>query len=110
MNNLNIIDSFFTLLSLLIELTIIGFCIYYVVKSKSIDGILLLISSIMSILLRPANALFINYMTLGNITNIEKAEFFGKIIQIYGLVSYSLFAIGLILMILKLVKNKQNLV
>jgi len=109
MNNLNIINSIFTLISLLIELAIIGICIYYVVKSKSIDGILLLISSIMSILIRPANVLLINYISNSTAHDPGKIELFSSYIQIYGLVSYTLFAIGLILMILKLVKSRQNL-
>ncbi len=103
----NYIDIFTNILSIAIELTILGFCIYYVVMKRSIDGILLLISSIMSILVRPLNTLFYNYIFQGDQYKPEDVSLYTDSLKIYCSISYILFAIGLILVIRKLVKIKS---
>ena len=103
----SILDIILNILSMVLELTILGFCIYYVVRKKSIDGTLLLISSILSILIRPLNALFINNFMQGEQYTPEVYNIYRDSLQIYTSISYILFSVGLILMIRKLVKIKS---
>jgi len=63
MNSNLILDTSTNLVSILLELVLLGVFIYYVLKRKSIDGTLLLISAILSILIRPIWTNTISYKT-----------------------------------------------
>lgn len=100
MDNTSYVEIITGLLSIIIELGILGFSIYYVVKKKSIDGVLILLSSIMSILTRPINLLVFDNL----VSNSVQFENFMDIMHVYNLISYSLFGIGLVMLIRKIVK------
>lgn len=100
MDNTSYVEIITGLLSIIIELGILGFSIYYVVKKKSIDGVLILVSSIMSILNSPINLLVFDNL----VSNSVQFENFMDIMRVYNLISYSLFGIGLVMLIRKIVK------
>ncbi len=107
--NLNFyLEMGINLLSILAELVILGICIYYFVKTKSVDSVLLLISSIMSALYRPLSMFVFNYVLKNESGMSDNFLFYKNLLGFYGLVSTIIFSIGLFLMVIKLVKYIQN--
>ena len=105
MQNLCFIQILSSLGSATLELTILGFCIYFVIKTKSRAGILLLISSVMTILIRPLDLLFLNYI----FTDHNGSSMYLDASKIYSLLSYILFALGLILLLQKQINLEKKI-
>lgn len=107
MNSNLILDASVNLISILFELILLGVFINYVLKRKSLDGILLLTSAILSILIRPIMYFGYNYLP-HDATNLRPIEIFEISIKIYGILNSALFTIGLILLVIKQTKRKTS--
>lgn len=105
MNDNYILDASINIISILFELFLLGVFIYYVRKRKSLDGIILLISSVLSILLRPLLYLGYNYIQY-DASDLRPMEIFEISIKIYGVLNTALFTLGLILLVIKQTKQK----
>ncbi len=100
-----IVDIVVNLTSFSLELLLLGVFIYYVIKQKSLDGILLLVSSVLSILIRPIMYFGYNYIP-HEVSNLDPMQTFNLFIKIYGLVNTILYTIGIAMLILRNVKGK----
>ncbi len=107
MNDNFILNVSINIISILFELILLGIFIYYVKKRKSLDGILLLTSALLSILIRPIMYFGYNYLP-NDVTNLRPMEIFEISIEIYGLLNNALFSIGLILLVIKQTKQKTT--
>ncbi|PKV50518.1 hypothetical protein ATE84_2576 [Aquimarina sp. MAR_2010_214] len=89
------------------QLVIVILCIYYLIKVGSkIDGVLLTIGSIISILCNISNVVGAVYIsTLG----VDSYVIYLYIIQGFSILGSILFAIGFFILIRKIIKNKVYL-
>lgn len=93
------------LLSILGDLILTGVCIYYVVKSNSIDGILLLISSAMSLLTRPMYYFVFKYILSSETYGSGKFSMINSLLGLFGIISQIIFIIGFILLVIKQINS-----
>lgn len=105
MNDNYILDASINIISILFELLLLGVFIYYVRKQKSLDGIILLISTILLLLIRPLLYLGYNYIQYDT-SDLKPMELFEISIKIYGVLNNALFTLGLILLVIKQTKKK----
>ena len=106
MNDNYLVEIAINLTSILFELVLLGVFIYYVVKRRSLDGILLLTSSILSILIRPLMYFGYNYLN-HDVSNIEPVQTFTIVIRIYGLLNTLIFTIGIVMLVFRMLKEKH---
>lgn len=104
MSSNEILEVSVNFLTFLSEIIVLGICIYYVVKRKSIDGILLLISSLMLLLIKPILYFGNKYFPV-DASNLSAMTIFDTSLKLYGFVSTTLFTIGIVLLVLKQIKQ-----
>ncbi len=95
-----LIDYGLTGLCIFIQLIILGFCAYYYLKTKYIEGILLFLAALLSILYTPIDSLpskrFVN-----GLLNMQQ---FQLISSLYNLFSLILYTIGFSILVIRFVK------
>ncbi len=106
MNENYLVVTVVNLITIFIELTLLGVFIYYVVKRQSLDGILLLISSILTIAIRPIIYFGYNYLN-NDALNMEPQLIFTTVIQICYLLNSLLFTIGIVMLIVRVLKEQM---
>ena len=108
MNTNLVLDASINLVYILIELGLFGLLIYYVRKQKSLDGILLLTSSVLNILNRPLMYFGYKYLE-NNHSDINILQVFDNSLKIYGILSSIIFTIGLLLLVIKQTNKNQKI-
>lgn len=96
---------FFNALSMLPQLLIVIACIYYISKKTTVDAILLTIGSFISLLLHGFNALLMPMLWTYDSGSFETRMLIIRVSSIMGFVAWALFGVGLLLLIIKQVKQ-----
>ncbi len=96
--------------AILPQMVVVGICLYYLLKKFSIDGVLLSLGAFFSLLITIFYVVVLPYLFESEIMDISSESYtiFLAIVNVISFFASVLFAVGLVLLVNKVLKAKST--